>query len=156
MTHLLVVCLGNICRSPMGEGALKHHIQRQGLASAYSVDSAGTSPWHQGKPADKRAVSCAKSHGVDIAMVRSRQIDPMDFQRCEWILCADTSNYQDVCRQSPSELVHKVVLWLPWPNVDGPNDIPDPYTGGEAGFEYVWDLVDRAAYNTLIRLTNAG
>ncbi|WP_309297128.1 low molecular weight protein-tyrosine-phosphatase, partial [Enterobacter hormaechei] len=86
---LLVVCLGNICRSPMAEGALRARLDASPLAGRVQVDSAGTGDWHVGEPPDRRAIACAAGHGVDISGLRARQLHAADFDRFDWILCAD-------------------------------------------------------------------
>ncbi|MEQ4573654.1 MAG: low molecular weight protein-tyrosine-phosphatase [Gammaproteobacteria bacterium] len=149
--RLLVVCLGNICRSPMGEGALQARIAGAGLSDVVEVDSAGTGGWHAGEPPDRRAIRCALGHGVDISGLRARQVRPKDFEAFDWLLCADANNRRDLLRIAPAEHRHKAVLWLPWAGIEERADIPDPYTGGAEDFERVWRLVDRAAAATVGR-----
>lgn len=95
---LLVVCLGNICRSPMAEGALRARLDASPLAGRVQVDSAGTGDWHVGEPPDRRAIACAAGHGVDIGGLRARQLHAADFDRFDWILCADEANLRDAGR----------------------------------------------------------
>ena len=95
---LLVVCLGNICRSPLAEGALRAHIEASHLANRVEVDSAGTGHWHQGEPPDRRAIACASTHGMDISGQRARQLNRADFDHFDWLLCADASVVRDVLR----------------------------------------------------------
>jgi protein-tyrosine phosphatase len=152
---LLLVCLGNICRSPMAEGALRQHLQRSPLAARVQVDSAGTGDWHSGEPPDRRAIACARGHGVDIAGLRARQLRAADFAAFDWILCADAANLRDVRQRAPAAALQRVALWLPWAGVDGRSEIPDPYTGGSDHFEDVWRLVDEAAARSVARLSAA-
>ena len=151
--RLLVVCLGNICRSPMGEGALRARLDASPLARGVEVDSAGTGDWHAGEPPDARAIRCASGHDVDISGLRARQVQLADFERFDWLLCADASNLRNLQRLAPASLRDKVALWLPWAGVDERSDIPDPYTGGKQVFELAWRLVDTAARQTVARLT---
>ncbi|KRG47395.1 phosphotyrosine protein phosphatase [Stenotrophomonas panacihumi] len=153
--RLLVLCLGNICRSPMGEGALRARLDDSPLAGAVEVDSAGTGGWHAGEPPDRRAIRCAAGHGVDISGLRARQLRRADFQAFDWILCADEANLRDARTLAPAGLRERVVLWLPWAGIDDAREVPDPYTGGTAEFEAAWDLVNRAALATVERLTHA-
>jgi len=153
---LLVVCLGNICRSPMAEGALREHLRQAGLADVVDVDSAGTGDWHVGQPPDRRAIACARSHGVDIAGLRARQLEEADFRRFDWLLCADTQNVRDARRLAPPTLAHKAVLLLEWAGGADGAAIPDPYTGGTDHFEDVWRLVDSAASAVVARVRAAG
>ena len=148
---LLVVCLGNICRSPLAEGALRAHLQASPLAAKVQVDSAGTGDWHVGQGPDPRAVSCAQAHGVDISGLRARQLQASDFEEFDWLLCADAQNVRDVLRLAPRHAVDKVVLLTDWAGIEG-GSVPDPYTGGAAEFEHAWRLVDSAAQAVVARL----
>jgi protein-tyrosine phosphatase len=150
--RLLVVCLGNICRSPMAEGALRTRIDRAGLSDVIEVDSAGTGGWHAGEPADRRAIRCAQGHGVDISGLRARQVRTQDFETFDWLLCADAGNRRDLLRITPPAHQHKLALWLPWAGIEERTDIPDPYTGGPDDFERVWRLVDAAAVASVGRI----
>ncbi|MGV7195138.1 low molecular weight protein-tyrosine-phosphatase [Xanthomonas axonopodis] len=150
---LLIVCLGNICRSPMGEGAVRAQLDEARLSRRIQVDSAGTGDWHAGDPPDPRAIRCARGHGVDISGLRARQVLREDFEHFDWLLCADGNNLRDLQRIAPATLHDKVALWLPWAGVETRDDIPDPYTGSSKEFEQVWQLVDTAARQTVARLT---
>lgn len=152
--RLLVVCLGNICRSPMAEGALRHHLAGSRLAGRVEIDSAGTGGWHEGEPPDSRAIACAKRHGVDISDQRARRIRTDDFQRFDWLLCADSDNLRDVRRIAPETLADKAALLLDWSGVEADGTVPDPYTGGREDFERVWRLVDSAARAVVARLAS--
>lgn len=149
---LLVICLGNICRSPMAEGALRARLQASPLAGRVQVDSAGTGDWHVGQPPDRRAVACAAGHGVDIAGLRARQLQREDFDRFDWVLCADEANLRDAARVAPAARRERLALYLPWTGGPAGQVIPDPYTGDSAHFEQVWSLVDAAAERAVARL----
>ena len=149
---LLIVCLGNICRSPLAEGALRARIEASSLAGQVQVDSAGTGDWHAGEPPDPRAVACARKHGVDVSMLRARQLCQRDYAEFDWLLCADDQNVRDVLRQAPSSSRAKVALLTEWAGVHDGCAVPDPYTGGPAEFEHVWRLVDSAARAVVTRL----
>lgn len=149
---LLVVCLGNICRSPLAEGALRARIAASPLAGQVEVDSAGTGDWHAGQPPDRRAIDCAGGHGVDISMQRARQLGKRDYRDFDWLLCADHQNLRDVLAQAPPEARGKVALLSEWAGIEGGGDIPDPYTGGSEEFEHAWRLVDSAAQAVVARL----
>jgi len=150
--RLLVLCLGNICRSPMGEGALRARLDASPLADWVEVDSAGTGGWHAGEAPDRRAIRCAAGHGVDIGGLQARQLRRTDFTQFDWILCADRANQRDALALAPASAQERVVLWLPWAGVEDVAEVPDPYTGGSAEFEAAWALVDRAAAGTVQRL----
>ncbi|CAH0185484.1 low molecular weight protein-tyrosine-phosphatase [Stenotrophomonas indicatrix] len=149
---LLVVCLGNICRSPMAEGALRARLDASALAGRVQVDSAGTGDWHAGQPPDRRAIACAAGHGVDLGGLRARQLQPRDFDAFDWILCADEANLRDAARLATAAQRERLALYLPWSGGQGERAIPDPYTGGSDHFEQVWSLVDAAAERTVARL----
>jgi len=155
---LLVVCLGNICRSPMAEGALRARIEASPLAAAVEVDSAGTGDWHVGHPPDPRAVACARRHGVDISGLRARQLQATDVERFDWLLCADAANLRDVRRLAPASAHPRVDLLLQWSGIDAGSghglSVPDPYTMGPEEFEQVWQLVDRAAQAVVQRMVD--
>lgn len=152
---LLVVCLGNICRSPMGEGALRARLAEAGLGERIRVDSAGTSGWHAGQPPDRRAVACAMRHGVDISGLRARQLLRADFEEFDFILCADRNNVNDAIKLAPAHMDGRAALWLPWAGVQGGAVVPDPYYGDDAAFEHSWSLIDAAASGTVKRLAQA-
>ena len=137
---ILMVCLGNICRSPLAEG-----IMRAKLPENYIVDSAGTGAWHSGQLPDKRSVTTAKNRDLDITNQRARQFKVSDFDTFDYIYVMDNSNYKDVISLAPTEeSKSKVRLIL---NEIFPNenvDVPDPYYGGDDGFENVFDMLDQA------------
>lgn len=151
--RLLMVCLGNICRSPMAEGALRARLHAAGLGMAVEVDSAGVGRWHVGNPPDPRAIACAARHGVDIAGLRARQLRPADHAAFDLLLCADASVLQAVRAAAPADARARSALLLPWGGFAARTEIPDPYTGGMADFEHVWTLVDAAAAAIVARTT---
>jgi protein-tyrosine phosphatase len=148
--NILLVCLGNICRSPMAEGALRAQLAVSALAGKVQVDSAGTTDWHQGRGPDTRAIACAQRHGVDISGLRARALTEADFSRFDWIFCADDKNLCDVLAIAPASAHGRIALWLPWAGVG--DAIPDPYAGDDAAFEQVWQMVEDAARSTVMRL----
>lgn len=152
--NLLVVCLGNICRSPMAEGALRRALDASPLAGRVQVDSAGTGGWHAGEPPDRRAIDCARRHGVDISRQRARQLTAQDFHDYDWLFCADTQNLRDARQLAPAGLEQRAVLLLDWAGVGAGSSVPDPYTGGREDFDHVWQLVDSAASAVVRRLSS--
>jgi len=152
--NLLVVCLGNICRSPMAEGALRARLDEAGLDHV-RVDSAGTGDWHVGGPPDSRAVATAARHGVDISGLRARQLHDRDYLDFDWLLCADLQNLRDVRARRPEPASAGIELLTRWAGVDAEVEegaIPDPYTGGREDFERVWRMVDEVAASAVARL----
>ena len=139
-TKILMVCLGNICRSPLAEG-----IMRSKLSEDFIVDSAGTGGWHAGELPDKRSISTAKGRGLDITNQRARQFKRSDFDTFDHIFVMDNSNYKDVLALAPNEEAKskvKLILNEIFPNENV--DVPDPYYGGQDGFENVFDMLDKA------------
>jgi protein-tyrosine phosphatase len=139
---ILMVCLGNICRSPLADGLLRDKIQLNNLQ--IEVDSCGTSGHHVGELPDERMMETALSHGCDLSELRSRQFEVEDFKAFDIIYVMDASNYNNVLRLASSESdKQKVKLFLnelyPGKNMA----VPDPYYGGEQGFEDVYELVDK-------------
>ncbi|TDK28745.1 low molecular weight phosphotyrosine protein phosphatase [Luteimonas aestuarii] len=151
--RLLVVCLGNICRSPMAEGALRFRLQQAGLGDRVQVDSAGTGDWHVDEPPDRRAIATAASHGVDISTLRGRQLHVDDFQRFDWLLCADRTNLREVRARAPRDARAEIVLLREWAGEGTGAEIADPYTGGQSHFDTVWAQVDAAARHAAARFS---
>ncbi len=137
---ILMVCLGNICRSPLAEG-----IMRSKLSNDFIVDSAGTGGWHAGELPDKRSISTAKNKGLDITNQRTRQFKISDFESFDYIYVMDNSNYKDVMALAPNdEAKSKVKLILNELFTNENVDVPDPYYGGQDGFENVFDMLNEA------------
>ena len=143
--RLLVVCLGNICRSPLAEGVLRERIVRARLEHRIVVDSAGTGDWHVGQPPDRRTIANAHAHGVDLSGLRARQLRAADYRDFDWLLCADRNNLADVQQRAPRGATARSALLLEWAGQGADAEVPDPYSGGPEAFEQVWALVDRAA-----------
>jgi protein-tyrosine phosphatase len=148
---VLFVCLGNICRSPLAEGAFRHVLAERGLAERFHVDSAGISDFHEGEPPDRRAVAAATARGIDISGQRSRPIRPGDFLAFDWILAMDGSNLTALDGRAPDHATAHVGLLLEV--AEGrPAAVPDPYYDGPAEFERVLDMVSAAAERLADRL----
>ena len=151
--RLLMVCLGNICRSPTAEGIVRARVAEAGLDDRVTVDSAGTGDWHVDCSPDSRAIATAAGHGVDISYLRGRQLSARDFDEFDWLLCADRSNLRDVRALAPDAAARsRVQLLLDWAGVEADAEVPDPYTGGADQFEHVWRLLERAADGVVRRL----
>lgn len=151
--RLLVVCLGNICRSPMAEGALRARLDAAGLGHRVEVDSAGLGNWHAGQAPDRRAIHCAAGHGVDISGLRARQLVDDDYVRFDVLLCADADVLYTVRAHAPPVATAESELLLAWCGLGEKAQIPDPYTLNAAAFEHAWQLVDGAAAAIVGRLT---
>ena len=150
--RLLVVCLGNICRSPMAEGALRARLEAAGLGDRVEVDSAGLGNWHAGQAPDRRAIKCAAGHGVDISGLRARQLADADYTAFDVLLCADADVLDAVCANAPAGATAEAALLLAWCGLGEQAQIPDPYTLDAAAFEHAWELVDGAAEAIVARL----
>lgn len=145
---ILMVCLGNICRSPLAEGILRSKLDRD-----FFVDSAGTGNWHVGKPPDKRSVAVGKKYGVDISQLKARQFKSTDFDEFDFIFVMDESNYEDIVSMTEREDHRsKVRLILGELNDIENTDVPDPYYGEEDGFENVYRLLDEATSELVRKL----
>ena len=153
--RLLVVCLGNICRSPMAEGALRARIEAAGLGHRVEVDSAGLGNWHAGQEPDRRAIKCAAGHGVDISGLRARPLVDADYTGFDVMLCADADVLYTVRAHAPAGATAETELLLAWCGLGEKAQIPDPYTLNAAAFEHAWELVDSAAAAIVARLAAA-
>ncbi|MGM0915213.1 MAG: low molecular weight protein-tyrosine-phosphatase [Pseudomonadota bacterium] len=142
--RVLFVCLGNICRSPTAEGVFRRKLEERGLAHRVAVDSCGIGPWHVGKAPDQRAREAASRRGIDLSALRARQLDAADFHAFDYLLAMDHDNLQAMHEQAPDGLDAHMGLFLEFADLPD-TAVPDPYYGGEDGFEEVLDLVERAA-----------
>ena len=133
MTRLLFVCLGNICRSPAADGLARAMIAARGLD--WQVDSAGTGAWHVGYPPDNRMISAAANRGVDLTQLRARQAEADDFFRFDHVFAMDRNNLADLELIQPANAPARLSLFLETA------DVPDPYYGGDDGFDHVLDLI---------------
>lgn len=146
---ILMVCLGNICRSPMAEGILKHKIHALGLN--WQVDSAGTGSWHVGEAPDPRSISTSAENGIDISDQRARQFKQRDFDAFDLILAMDSSNYNNIVQLAREDSDRqKVNLLLNYSHPGQNRAVPDPYF--EGGFQAVFEMIE-AAVDGLIRDT---
>ena len=156
---ILFVCLGNICRSPTAEGVMRHLVRAEGLEDRIEMDSAGTGGWHVGHSPDERASSAALRRDI-LLEGAARRFEPEDFERFDLILAMDAENRRELLRQAPDEEAAAKVRLLrefdPASDGAGDLDVPDPYYGGEQGFEHVLDLVDAATRGLLDELRTQG
>jgi protein-tyrosine phosphatase len=149
MQKILMVCLGNICRSPLAEGILKSK-----LPNSFEVDSAGTGFWHAGEQPDHRSVKVAMQFGIDISYQRARQIKPEDLDYFDIVFVMDSNNKKDVlalCKNDSQK--RKIKLILEEANLNELN-VPDPYYGDEKDFLHVFNLLDKACENLTQQLIN--
>ncbi len=150
VTKVLMVCLGNICRSPLAEGLLQSKVDPQKVW----VDSAGTAGYHVGNRPDERSVAVAQKYGLDIGYQRSRKLNAKDLETFDIIYAMDKSNYSDIVALAKNEAEIKKVGLLLEETELGVKEVPDPYYGGEDGFEQVYRFIDQACEAIAQRLQN--
>ena len=136
-----MVCLGNICRSPVAEGVMKGKAEEYGLK--ITVDSAGTSGWHDGESPDKRSIANAAENGIDISKQHSRKVVLSDFEEFDIVYAMDESNYNNLLNRSPEKYHHKIKMILNEVHPGENMSVPDPYYGND-GFQLVFDLLNEA------------
>jgi len=149
LVKVLFVCLGNICRSPTGEGVFSALIEAAGLGESISVDSAGTAAYHIGEPPDPRSQATALKHGIDISRQEARRVRTEDFVEFDYLLAMDKDNRNNLLNICPPGLEHKVHLMLDFAEAVDEQSVPDPYYVGGNGFEVVFDLIESASKGLL-------
>jgi len=142
---VLVVCTGNICRSPTGEGVLRHLARARGLADRITVRSAGTHDYHVGECPDSRTLEHARRRGYDLSAQRAMQVAPAHFHEYDYILAMDRTHLRQLKALAPREAKARLGLFLDASARWKGEDVPDPYYGGAQGFEQVLDMVEEAA-----------
>lgn len=149
---VLMVCMGNICRSPTAEGVFRRRLQEAGLERAVRLDSAGTHSYHIGKSPDPRASQAAKRRGYDLSDLVGRQVGPRDFEEFDLILAMDHDNLVNLRRVCPRGREDRVRLFLSFSHRYTGQEVPDPYYGGPQGFDLVLDMVEDAAEGLLAEI----
>ncbi len=148
---MLFVCLGNICRSPLGEAIFIHKAHAAGVLDAMDIDSAGIGHWHIGQPADPRSIAAGHHHGVDVASI-ARQVEHLDIERFDLLLAMDRENRRDLLDLGARESQVRLMRSFD-PAMEGVRerelDVPDPYLGGREGFEAVFQMLDAACEGLL-------
>lgn len=148
MKKVLFVCLGNICRSPTAHGVFQSLVDAKGLSNQISVDSAGTAAYHIGNPPDSRSSAAARKRGYDLSTLRARQAVESDFETFDYILAMDQSNLMNLRAIEPDNYAGYLGLFLDFSS-QPEKEVPDPYYGGDSGFEHVLDLVESASEGLL-------
>ncbi|GAA3907194.1 low molecular weight protein-tyrosine-phosphatase [Halomonas cibimaris] len=152
---VLFVCLGNICRSPSAEGVFRRAVEQAGLALRITVDSCGIGDWHAGNPPDERAQAAARRRGIDISGLRARQLRREDFYAFDYILPMDYGNLRDIRAMAPDAHGAHIELFLAFAGIPQ-GEVPDPYYGGEQGFEEVLDMIEAASQGLVEHIQAAG
>lgn len=149
---ILFVCTGNICRSPVAEGYMRHALKERGVFEEFSLDSAGVDSHHIGQAPDPRAQETSLKYGVDISDLRARNIRGRDFDMFDLILAMDESHYKRLMRHKPEVCKAQIALYLPYSETLPTKEVPDPYYGDASDFEYVHELVKTATDGILKKI----
>ncbi|QCU89880.1 low molecular weight protein-tyrosine-phosphatase [Thiomicrorhabdus sediminis] len=150
---VLFVCLGNICRSPTAHAVFRKLVIDQGLQQHIDIDSAGTAAYHIGKHPDTRSMQVARNRGIEMLDLRARQVDMGDFYQYDYILAMDDSNYHNLRELALPEHYDKIQMFLEFASDEfSETEVPDPYYGGDQGFEHVFDLVESASEGLLTHI----
>jgi protein-tyrosine phosphatase len=154
--RILFVCMGNICRSPTAEGAMRRLLDDEGLADRVHIESAGTGGWHVGEPPDERATLAARRRGISLSGA-AQQVRPDDFRDYDLLIAMDRGNLRELLAIAPDEAAAEKVRLLREfdPAASGDLDVPDPYYGGDRGFDTVLDMVEAACRGLLDELRAA-
>jgi protein-tyrosine phosphatase len=152
MVKVLFVCMGNICRSPTAHGVFRDLVQQQGLADHIEIDSAGTHAYHVGEAPDRRAQESARRRGVELSDLRARRTEPDDFHAFDYVVAMDQDNYHGLSRICPDGMHDRIHMFMDFAPEMRTREVPDPYYGGDSGFERVLDLVAAAAAGLLAEI----
>lgn len=145
MVSVLFVCLGNICRSPTAEAVFRERVIAAGLEEKIRIDSAGTGDWHIGRAPDPRTREAAARRGYQMDSLRARQVSPQDFYEFDVVLAMDNANLADLQAMQPSDVSVTLGRFLDYSSGASVSEVPDPYYGGEDGFDRVLDLIEGGA-----------
>ena len=155
-TKILFVCLGNICRSPTADAVFKAQIKDAGLEQTIYIDSAGTHAYHIGNPPDQRSQQAALKRGYDMKGLRARAVQPNDFAEFDYILAMDNDNLAILADSCPEQYQHKIGLFMQFcSDSNFGEEVPDPYFGGNQGFEKVLDMVEKAGQGLIKHLSQS-
>lgn len=149
---ILFVCTGNICRSPTAEGIFRRLAEDAGLAGRFVIDSAGTHDYHAGAAPDPRTCRTAARRGVDLSAQRARKVTPADFDRFDYVIALDRGHKRFLAERFAGGAAAEIRLLMEFAPASGHLDVPDPYDGGDADFERVYDLIEAAARNLLAEI----
>jgi len=150
--RVLMVCMGNICRSPMAHGVFAERIREAGLEHSVEVDSAGTHSYHVGEPPDRRAQAAARARGYELGGQRARRLEADDFREFDYVLVMDDENLRNARALQPTDGKARLHRFLEFAGSRPEREVPDPYYGGSQGFATVMDLVEEAATGLLSHL----
>ncbi len=155
---VLFVCMGNICRSPTAEGVFRRMFENSNIERSVLIDSAGTIGYHAGEHADRRAIAAAKRRGYDLSEIISRQVESRDFEKFDLIVAMDAENFANLKAQAErsghGKKVDKIKMFLEYSTQTEYDEVPDPYYGGNSGFDLVIDLIEDASEGLIEHLKN--
>jgi protein-tyrosine phosphatase len=149
MVKVLFVCMGNICRSPTAHGVFRALVEKEGLSNHIAIDSAGTHAYHVGNPPDKRAQATASERGIDLSDLVARRVSPEDFGIFDYLVAMDQDNYMSLTEICPHQNLDRIHMFMDFAAHMRTREVPDPYYGGPAGFDRVFDLVEAASLGLL-------
>ena len=152
LIRVLFVCTGNICRSPTAEGVFRHLVASEGLQQRVLADSAGTHDYHVGEKPDRRSILAASARGYDLSGLRARQFSSSDFDNFDYLLAMDRGHLSILDRIAPAEHKKKIAMFLDFSRNYTGEDVPDPYYGGERGFERALDQIEDGAIGLLTEI----
>ena len=150
MVKILFVCMGNICRSPTAHGVFRALVEKEGLSELIIIDSAGTHAYHVGNSPDKRSQETARRRGIDLSDLLARRVSEDDFDVFDYVVAMDQDNYMSLSEICPMHHVDKIHMFMDFAPEMRTREVPDPYYGGGAGFERVFDLVEAASQGLLV------
>ena len=152
---VLFICMGNICRSPSAEGMFRKLLNERNLHHRIETDSAGTEGWHTGSAPDRRAQHAAGQRGVDISGLRARQVSSTDMEAYDLIIAMDYDNQSRLHRLADKQHAYKIRLLLEFSDRYNDNEIPDPYYGGDHGFDLALDMIEDSCKQLLQHILNS-
>jgi len=154
--RVLFVCMGNICRSPTAEGVFRKLVEDRQLGDHFEIDSAGTHSYHAGGPADPRASETALTRGIDLSTIRSRSIELTDFENFDYLIAMDEDNYSRMTGMADGAQADNIHLFMSFADNSQTTEVPDPYYGGDSGFETVFDMIEDASRGLLAAIEDSG
>ncbi|MEK9920620.1 MAG: low molecular weight protein-tyrosine-phosphatase [Halieaceae bacterium] len=151
--RVLFVCMGNICRSPTAHAVFRQQVLKAGLSDQIEIDSAGTHGYHIGNPPDARATATARQRGIEMSDLSARQVAGADFTHFDYIVAMDNDNMRLLKASCPQGEQQRLSLMLDWATGWG-DEVPDPYYGGDSGFEHVFDMLTDACGGLLAAISS--
>lgn len=139
---VLFVCTGNICRSPTAEGLFRAYVEKAAMADRFLINSAGTGNWHVGNPPDPRSVATARARGLDISQLRARQLCADDYKNFDVLIALDRNHYDYMQAHKPASSSAQISLLMSHADSFYHDDVPDPYAGGQKGFDQAYDMME--------------